>query len=292
MKENSNTFRRITIAVIAFWLIAFVFFPNILVFLVSFLTRDEGTLVALKLTFENYLRIFDPIYFQVFINSLVMALVTSILCVIIAYPFAYILSRMKSRLKSLLLLLIIIPFWTSALIRTYAIKILLTTNGIINSIFIKFGVITEPLDMLYTKGAVIAGLVYTLLPFMILPLYAALEKIDNRYIEASHDLGAGKVQTFLRVILPLSVPGLIAGGMLVFLPALGLFYIPDILGGSKSLLLGNLIKTQFLDTRNWPFGAAVSVTLTLIMALLLLANYKTVKNMGRSGKKAGKRGLA
>jgi spermidine/putrescine transport system permease protein len=289
MKE-SNTFKRITIAVIAFWLIVFVFFPNILVFLVSFLTRDESTLVALKLTFANYLRIFDPVYFQVFINSLVMALVTCILCVIIAYPFAYILSRMRNGKKNMMLLFIIIPFWTSALIRTYAIKILLTTNGLINSFLMSIGLIAEPLNMLYTKGAVVAGLVYTLLPFMILPLYAALEKIDNRYIEASQDLGASKLQTLARVILPLSVPGLIAGSMLVFLPALGLFYIPDILGGSKSLLLGNLIKTQFLDTRNWPFGSAVSVMLTLIMALLLLANYKTVKNMAENEKKRGHNG--
>ena len=137
--------------------------------------------------------------------------------------------------------------------------------------------------MLYTQEAVIAGLVYTLLPFMILPLYAALEKLDIKLIEAARDLGAGKLQTFLRIIIPLSAPGIIAGSMLVFLPALGLFYIPDILGGSKTLLLGNLIKNQFMDARDWPFGSAVSVTLTALMALLLLANYRTVKSMGKKG---------
>ncbi len=281
--NESKVFRRVTIGIIAFWLIVFVFFPNILVFIVSFLTRDEANLIAFKPTLENYLKIADPIYLQVLINSFMMALVTTACCIIIAFPFSYILSRIKSKNKNILLLLIVIPFWTSALIRTYAIKTILTTNGLINNLLLKIGIISEPLNMLYTQGAVIAGLVYTLLPFMILPLYAALEKLDSRLIEAAHDLGAGKRQTFLRIIIPLSAPGIIAGSMLVFLPALGLFYIPDILGGSKTLLLGNLIKNQFMDARNWPFGSAVSVTLTALMALLLLANYSTVKSMSKKG---------
>ncbi|MDR0453406.1 MAG: spermidine/putrescine ABC transporter permease PotB [Deferribacteraceae bacterium] len=281
--NESKIFRRITIGIIAFWLIVFVFFPNILVFAVSFLTRDEAHLIAFRITLENYLRIADPIYLRALANSFVMALVTTVCCIIIAFPFSYILSRIKSKNKNILLLLIVIPFWTSALIRTYAIKTILTTNGIINAFLLKTGVISEPLNMLYTGGAVIVGLVYTLLPFMILPLYAALEKVDIRLIEAAHDLGAGKRQTFIRIIIPLSSPGIIAGSMLVFLPALGLFYIPDILGGSKTLLLGNLIKNQFMDARNWPFGSAVSVTLTALMALLLLANYRTIKSASQKG---------
>ena len=282
MKE-SKVFQRITVGIISFWLILFVFFPNVLVFAVSFLTRDEANLVSLRLTFENYLKIADPVYLQTLITSSIMAFVTTVCCVIIAFPFSYILSKIRSKYKNVFLSLIVIPFWTSALIRTYAIKTILTTNGIINALLLKVGVINEPINMLYTQGAVVAGLVYTLLPFMILPLYAALEKLDMRLVEAAQDLGAGKRQIFLRIIIPLSAPGIIAGSMLVFLPALGLFYIPDILGGSKTLLLGNLIKNQFMDARNWPFGAAVSVTLTALMALLLLANYRTVKSVSRKG---------
>lgn len=282
MKE-SNAFKWVTAGIIGLWLVIFVFFPNILVFIVSFLTRDESTLIALKMTFSNYLRLMDPVYLQIFLDSAFMALTTTICCIIIAFPFAYMLSRMKSSFKGLLLLLVVIPFWTSALIRTYSIKIILTTKGIINTVLLNLGLINEPLNLLYTQGAVITGLVYTLLPFMILPMYAAIDKIDKRYIEAAQDLGAGRLQTFLKVIIPLSAPGIIAGSMLVFLPALGLFYIPDILGGSKSLLIGNLIKTQFLDTRNWPFGAAVSVMLTLIMGLMLLINYKSMRKAAKKG---------
>ncbi len=282
MKE-SKTFKFVTIGVIGFWLVVFVFFPNILVLIVSLLTRDQVQIVQLKFTLSNYLALFDPIYLHVFLNSIGMAGITTAISIVLAFPFAYILSRLPSVYKNIALLMIIIPFWTSALIRTYSIKIILTTNGVINSILLKMGVISEPLNMLYTNGAVITGLVYTLLPFMILPLYASMEKLDRRLIEAANDLGAGRVQTLIKIIVPLTMPGLVAGSLLVFLPALGLFYIPDILGGAKTLLIGNLVKNQFLDAQNWPFGSAVSIMLTLIMGVLLLANYRTVKTAGRKG---------
>jgi spermidine/putrescine transport system permease protein len=147
----------------------------------------------------------------------------------------------------------------------------------------KIGIISEPLNMLYTNGAVITGLVYTLLPFMILPLYASMDKLDRRLLEAATDLGAGRLQTLVRVIIPLTMPGLVAGSMLVFLPALGLFYIPDILGGAKTLIIGNVIKNQFMDAQNWPFGSAVSIMLTVIMAILILANYRSIKSAGKGG---------
>lgn len=282
MKE-SKTFKFVTIGVIGFWLVVFVFFPNILVLIVSLLTRDQVHIVQLKFTLSNYLALFDPIYLHVFLNSIGMAGITTAISIVLAFPFAYILSRLPSGYKNIALLMIIIPFWTSALIRTYSIKIILTTNGVINSILLKMGVISEPLNMLYTNGAVITGLVYTLLPFMILPLYASMEKLDRRLIEAANDLGAGRMQTLIKIIVPLTMPGLVAGSLLVFLPALGLFYIPDILGGAKTLLIGNLVKNQFLDAQNWPFGSAVSIMLTLIMGVLLLANYRTVKTAGRKG---------
>jgi spermidine/putrescine transport system permease protein len=278
-----SSFKLLSIAVISAWLIVFAAFPNILVTFVSFLTRDEARLIVFEPTFSNYTRLLDPIYLKVFINSVKIALFTTVLCMLLAFPFSYALSLVESKYKNILVVFIIVPFWTSALIRTYAVKTLLTTNGLINKLLMKFSIIDKPLDMLYTQGAVALGLVYTLLPFMILPLYATLEKLDKRLIEAASDLGASSFNTLIRVIIPLSVPGLIAGGLLVFLPALGLFYIPDILGGAKTLMLGNLVKSQFLDARDWPFGSAVSIVLTAIMAVLLLINYRTIKLAGKRG---------
>jgi spermidine/putrescine transport system permease protein len=255
-----------------------------MVFAVSFLTRGQMDFYTLNATFDNYLRLLEPRYLKIFINSAVLAGITTICCILAAFPFSYILSRMKTRRKSMYLLLIIVPFWTSALIRTYAIKTILAANGLINTVLLKTGLISAPFEMLYTKGAVVAGLVYTLLPYMILPLYASLEKLDNRYIEAAHDLGAGRLSTLVRIIIPLSMPGIIAGSLLVFLPALGLYYIPDFLGGAKGILIGNLINDQFRgQVLNWPFGAAVSVMLTLIMGILLVVNYKTVKTAAKKG---------
>jgi spermidine/putrescine transport system permease protein len=254
-----------------------------MVLAVSFLSRDNENLVVFIPTLKNYLSIADPIYFKVLVNSCELAIITTLISLVIAFPFASILTHLPAKIRQLSILLIIIPFWTSALVRTYCIKIILTTNGLLNVSLMKLSIINEPLDLLYTNGAVVMGLVYTLLPFMILPIYATMEKLDIRFIEAARDLGAGYLNTLLRVIIPLSAPGIIAGALLVFLPALGLFYIPDILGGSKTLMLGNLIKNQFLDARNWPFGSAVSVILTLIMGILLAANYKTVRAAAKRG---------
>jgi spermidine/putrescine transport system permease protein len=276
-------FKYAAIGVTLFWLTLFVFFPNFLVLAVSFLSRDNENLVVMAPTLSNYLSIADPVYLKVLINSVKLAASTTFISILIAFPFACILARLPERVRNISLLLIIIPFWTSALVRTYCIKLLLTTNGLINVFLMKLSITSAPLDMLYTNGAVITGLVYTLLPFMILPIYATMEKLDTRYIEAARDLGAGYFNTMFRVVVPLSAPGIIAGALLVFLPALGLFYIPDILGGSKTLMLGNLVKNQFLDARNWPFGSAVSVLLTVIMGVLLAANYKTVKSAGKKG---------
>ncbi len=280
MKER-NLFQIVTISIITLWLIIFAFIPNIMVFAVSFMERSETSFVNAIFSIDSYVAFFSSTYFSIFLNSFKMAFYTTLICLIIGYPFAYILARSKSKYKSLFALFVIIPYWTSALIRTYAVKVILTNNGIINTILLKIGIIKEPLDMLYTQGAVVMGLVYTLLPFMILPLYAAIEKFDKRYIEASYDLGASKTQTFINVIIPITTPGIISGSLLVFLPALGLFYIPDILGGAKNILIGNLIKDQFLNSRNWPFGAAASNILMVVMAFMLFAYYKSVKTINR-----------
>ncbi len=275
--NERNIFNIVTAGVIALWLVLFAFIPTLMVFVVSFLERSETNFISFVFSLDSYKVFFSSTYFTIFINTFKMATITTVISLILAYPFAYILGKSNYKYKSLLALLVVIPYWTSALIRTYAIKVILTTKGIINTVLLKIGIIDAPLDMLYTEGAVILGLVYTLLPFMILPLYATVEKLDVRYIEASADLGANKLQTFIYVILPLTTPGIIAGCLLVFLPSLGLFYIPDILGGAKTTLIGNLIKDQFLSARNWPVGSAASVLLTFVMAVMLLAYYKSVK---------------
>jgi len=185
----------------------------------------------------------------------------------LAYPFAYALARTPKRWKNLLLLLSVIPFWTNFLIRTYAWMVILRSNGLLNTALMSLGVIEYPLSLLYTPGAVLLGLVYGFLPFMILPIYVAIERLEPSLLEASADLGAKPWQTFLRVTLPLTAPGIAAGVLLVFVPALGMFVIPDLMGGAKVSLIGNLIQNQFLGARNWQFGSAASVVL---MALVIV----------------------
>jgi spermidine/putrescine transport system permease protein len=178
-------------------------------------------------------------------------------------------------------MMVIIPFWTSSLIRTYALVILMKANGIINTLLIKAGIVSEPVTLLYTDFAVYVGLVYTLLPFMILPLYAVMEKMDRRLMEAARDLGASGFQVFWHVILPLSLPGVMAGCIMVFLPAMGLFYVPDLLGGAKTMLMGNFIKNQFLTAMNWPFGSAASVFLLLLMGMMLAIYFTLSRRFNR-----------
>ncbi len=280
--RDKSLFRRLVIGVVFFWITVFVFFPNLLVVITSFLKRNPVRFVEASFTLESYRSLFEPVFFQIFIQSFKNALVATLVCLVISYPFAYLLCRIRPSVRRYLLVLVIIPFWTSSLIRTYALVILLKGNGILNTLLVAVGVIHQPLQILYNEGAVFCGLVYTLLPFMILPLYAAIEKLDPQLVEAAYDLGAGRLQVFARVILPLTLPGIIAGCILVFLPALGLFYIPDLLGGAKLMLLGNFIRDQFLTARNWPFGAAASVILTAVMGIMLFAYYRSLKRFNGS----------
>lgn len=251
------------------WFAVFVLVPGLMVVGISFLTRDTGSFFAWPPTLAHYKELVDPVYAKVLGNSLLYSLNTTLLCLGIGYPFAWCLSRAPGHRRPLLLMMVIIPFWTSSLIRTYALVILLKANGIINAVLTGSGIVSEPVSMLYTDFAVYVGLVYSLLPFMILPLYAVLEKMDLRLVEAARDLGANGLQVFVHVVLPLSLPGIMAGCIMVFLPAMGLFYIPDLLGGAKTMLVGNFIKNQFLTTGNWPFGSAASVFLLLLMVLML-----------------------
>lgn len=282
MYDNSRTFQRATLVVIWAWLIIFALIPNLLVLLASFLTRDEDTFIAAPVTLANYLRFVDPLYIKVFLHSLSMASITTIICLVLGYPFAWLVSRSAKKWQSFLMLLLIIPFWTNSLVRLYAVKLIMAANGLLSSALIAMGIINEPLQILYTQKAVIGGLVYLLFPFMVLPLYAVFTDLRDDFVLASKDLGANKYQTFWHVILPLTTPGIISGVLLVLLPAMGMFYVADILGGSRNLLVGNIIKSQFLDARDWPFGAAASVLLTLTMAILIAAYYASRKRIGKT----------
>ena len=281
------SFKWFSVGLIWFWLGLFVLVPLLMLLTASFLQRGETEFVKFAFTLENYQRIFNPIYLEVFWNSFYLAAVTTLFCLLLGYPFAFLLARVTGNYKHLLLLFVIIPFWTSSLIRTYAMVIILKTNGVMNSFLQWLGIIQEPIQLLYTPTAVVMGLVYSLLPFMVLPLYATIEKLDMRLIEAAKDLGARNLRIFWSIIIPLTLPGIIAGSMLVFLPALGMFYIPDLLGGAKGLLIGNLIQNQFLSARDWPFGAAVSIILVLVMSLLLILYYFSILRNSDNRYKAG-----
>lgn len=269
MKKN-NLFEQFSLGLIFSWLILFALIPFVFVLWASFLQSGES-LTLHHLTWDNYIQLADPVYVRVFEKSLILAALTTFFCLLVGYPFAYLLARIKSRAKNLLLMLVIIPFWTSSLIRSYAMVAILKTRGLINTLLMNLGVIHEPLHLLFTNSAVLIGLIYNLLPFMILPLYANLERFDVRLLEAGQDLGATKKILFLKIILPLSMPGIIAGSIMVFLPSMTLFYITDILGGAKSLLLGNLMRNTILETQNWPLGSAISIALLIIMGIMLLA---------------------
>ncbi|UTV29103.1 spermidine/putrescine ABC transporter permease PotB [Photobacterium atrarenae] len=269
------------ITLIVSWLVLFVFMPNLMIIGTSFLTRDDANLIELTFTLENYIRLFDPLYAKVMLHSFYMALVATLLCLLIGYPFAYAIAKMPVKWRPFMLFLVIVPFWTNSLIRTYGLKIMLGTRGVLNNTLLYLDIIDKPIRIMYTEYAVMIGLVYILLPFMVLPLYSAIEKLDHNYIEAARDLGASKFQTFVKVIFPLTMPGIIAGSLLVLLPALGMFYVADLLGGAKNLLIGNVIKSQVLNARDWPFGAATSIALTIAMAVMLYAYYRAGKLLNR-----------
>ena len=268
MKPDQR-FKYTSLSLIFTWFFLFALLPFCLIVTASFLSQSESHLINTPLTFDNYKALNHFIYLRIFEKSFVIAGITTLCCLLLGYPFAYIIARHQGRFKNLLLLLIIIPFWTSSLIRSYALIAMIKAKGILNSVLILLGIIHQPLPILFTNTAVMIGLVYNLLPFMILPIMTNVERLDNRLIDAAHDLGANKITTFRKIIIPLTAPGMIAGSILVFLPAMTLFYIPDILGGAKSILLGNLIQNQFLIAENWPMGAAVSTVLTIILALFI-----------------------
>ncbi|WP_029040386.1 ABC transporter permease [Cucumibacter marinus] len=223
---------------------------------------------------------FDPVYFQIFLNSLRIALTTVVITLLVCYPAAFQIARLPERWKTFCLFLITLPFFASLIVRLFIWVLILKQTGFINQTLMSLGLISEPLDLIYTEGAILLGLVYIFIPFMFLPVYASVEKIDWTLVRASQDLGANGIQTFWRVILPLTLPGILGGSILVFIPSLGNFVVPAVLGGAKVLMLGNLIEQQFLAARNWPFGAALAM---LVMAAVLVLLFLYVRFESKSG---------
>ena len=257
------------------WLVAFVVVPTGILLVYSFCQRDELGEIVYSFSWENYRRIFfdsdtgkfGTTYFTVFLRSIVYAGLTTLICLVVGYPVAWFIGRAPESRRNLLLMLVMIPFWTSFLVRTYAWITILSNNGLLNSGLEYAKLIAEPFEMLYTPGAVVLGLVYSYLPFLILPIYGSVEKLDNSLVEAAFDLGAGPVRTFQKVIVPLTRPGIIAGILLVFIPSIGMFAITQLMGGGIKPTIGEVIQNQFLQARDWPFGAALGMTIVILFAV-------------------------
>jgi putrescine transport system permease protein len=263
-------------------LVLFFFIPLAIIFKISISVSEWGMPpyqdifvnndgFKINITLENYVYILSDFYYiRSFLNSIVLALISTFFCILIGFPLAFYIATSDIKLRNILLILVIIPFWSSFLLRVYAWKIILQNNGILNLILLKFGIISEPLQLLYNQYAVIMGIVYTYLPLMILPLYGYLNKFDLNLIDASKDLGLNRIKSFFRVILPLSLPGIIAGSLLVFIPVVGEFIIPEMLGGSDKLYYGKILWEEFFVNRNWPGASALAFTGIIVLVLPII----------------------
>lgn len=276
MNRKINIEKILFLVPVIIYSLLLILLPLIYVFLISFFKSDSYGGMVYTFTLSNYGEIFNITYIGIFLKSVLIALTTTIICLVISYPFAISLMDKKESTRNLLIKLVMVPFLMNSLIRTYGWITLLRKNGIINSGLLSMGLIHDPLNLMYNYFGIIVGMVYTLLPFMILPVYSAVSKVDSNLIEASYDLGASKWKTFTKVYLPLTLSGAFNGSLMVFIPAIGYFFITDILGGGKIMIIGNLIKNQFLTARNWPFGAAISIFLILITFVLV----KIYKKLG------------
>lgn len=264
------------------WLILFFALPLALIFAISFMSRDDLSRPALPLTLANYQQTFDPLYINLFLFSVGLSLLTTLITLVIAFPVALFMARLPKRWRNVMTLLVMIPFWTNFLVRTYALQFLMRANGPINTALTGLGLIDEPVQLLSTPFAVLVGLVYGELPFMILPLYTSLEKFDWSMIEAAQDLGANALKTLTRVMLPLTAPGIVAGSILVFVPSVGSYITVELMGGGKINMIGRVIAQQFGQSSNWPFGSAISLLLMIVVTIAALVYFR----VGR-GERAG-----
>lgn len=267
-REKSKGFLLALPAII--WLGLFFLLPVLIVLVVSFLTRGRGGQGIMPFTLANYERVFN-VFSGVLTDSVWIAFQTTVICLIVGYPLAFFIStRKKAWVRSLALFLIILPFWTNFLVRTYALQTIMGREGTFNSLLQTLGLIAEPLQILNTPGAVLVGLVYGYLPFMVLPIYSSVERFDFRFVEAAHDLGANDWSAFWRVVFPMTLPGVIAGFILVFIPTIGAFVTPDLLGGTQGIMIGNLINQQFKGQGNQPLGSALSIVMMAMVMIALL----------------------
>ncbi|WP_028829489.1 ABC transporter permease [Proteocatella sphenisci] len=262
------------------WTIIFTVVPLLIIIFYSFAQRDSFGDIVYSFTLNNYKDFFEPIYLNVFWKSLKLSLLSTVICLILGYPMAFIMSRARGLKQNMMVMLFILPLWTNFLLRTYAWMGLLRDQGIINELLIKIGIINEPITMLYTNAAVVLGMVYNFLPFMVLPIFSVLSKMDKSLIEAARDLGANEFFVFLKIIFPLSFPGVATGIVMVFMPAVSTFVISDLLGGGQTILLGNLIQNQFMAARNWQFGSSVSV---IMMIFLIISMGYFAKHSSKDG---------
>lgn len=260
---------------LAWWVLLFVV-PVGLILLYSFFTRGPFGGVEYEFTLRNFERAVDPLFVRVLWTSIQIAALTTLLALLIGYPAAYFIATRPPRSRLPLLVLIVLPFWTNLLIRTYAWIVLLNREGLINRTLSWMGLIDEPLTLINTRFAIVVGLLYVYLPLMVLPLFSAIERLGTSAREAAEDLGAGPIRTFFRVTFPLTLPGVMAGCIFVFVPSLGNFIVPDLLGGGKTIMIGNLIQQQFFQARDWPFGAALSLSVLAITTVLLLVQARVL----------------
>jgi spermidine/putrescine transport system permease protein len=278
------------LAPVTLFLGTFFVLPLLIIAIFSFLTPGLYGGVEWALYHWNYGRIFgwadgilevyEPIYLQILLRSLGFATMTVLMTLILCYPVAFWVSRLPERWRLVFLFLITLPFFSSLIVRLYAWLLILKPTGLFNTVLLNLGVISEPLEILYTPTAVVLGMVYVMIPFMFLPLYAAVDNLDPAQIEASFDLGANWVQTFVKVILPQTLPGVLGGAVIVFIPSVGNFIVPDVLGGAKGLMVGNLVEQQFLSSRNWPFGSALSMIIMAVVLTVLLGAVARARKAG------------
>ena len=251
------------------WMILFVTLPMLYVIYISFMSRGVFGDVVYKFSLDSYKTILDPTYFKIILKSLKAAGITTVLCLLVGYPLAYIIARKPKETAAKMVTLLMIPFWTNSLMRLNSWLLLFQTSGPVNNFLVNMGFVDKPISFIYTNGLVMIGLITNMLPFAVLPLYSTIEKLEKSVLEASADLGANAVTTFLRITLPLTFPGIFSAIILVFIPSLGIYTVTDMLGGGKVIYIGNIIKNQFGSIRNWPLGAALSVLLIVITMLLI-----------------------
>lgn len=276
MKKQKNHWW-MTVAPLYLFTIVFVALPIIYLIVLSFMTRAETWGVVNDFTFDNYRKIWNPVYLTTFRESFQLAILTTICTLVIGYPFGYFMARLEKKARSMMMLLVVIPFWTSALMRMYGWIIIFRSNGLLDKLLMGAGITEDPLKLLYSYPAVLVGMVYSLLPFMILSVYSSTDKMDWSLVEASRDLGATRLQAFLTVTVKMTLPGIMSGIVLVFIPSMGLFFIADILGGGKVMLVGNLIQNQLNNGRDWPFAAALSVVLMIFTSVMIWLYRKVTK---------------